>query len=146
MSIYHPHPAFFTPDLDVHWHPVPSRASRAGRHVPPPPDDPRWRALRRAQPAEVLLPRTRRWLASLPEAVCPYHLAVLFARLANRIAADWDTPDACSSFLYCLLTDRRGGRRGFPPAVLKELLALRAYYAATHPVVAGIVPVPFEPC
>ena len=88
--------------------------------------------LRRSQPVVVLLPRTRSWLASLPEPVRPHVLAAQFARIANLLCTVWDDPSACKRCFYELLVDRRGGRRGFSIAVLRELNALSAYYIAMH--------------
>ncbi len=88
--------------------------------------------MRRSQPVLVLLPRTRSWIASLPEPVRPHALAAQFARIANLLCIVWDDPSACKRCFYELLVDRRGGRRGFPMAVLRELNVLSAYYIAMH--------------
>ena len=80
----------------------------------------------------VLLPRTNNWIRSLPEQVRPHALAARFARIANFICAVWDDPPACLQYLEELLVDRRGGRKGFPIGVLRELNNLRAYYVTMH--------------
>ena len=80
---------------------------------------------RRARPFDQLLPMTYRWAETLPGALKPTHLMQTYPRIANRIAGVWadrhETLDALDEFLV----DRRGGRRGFPPFVLAELLWLR---------------------
>ena len=88
--------------------------------------------LRQSQPVMVLLPRTNNWFRSLPEQVRPHALAAQFARIANLICAVWDDPPACRKYLEELLVDRRGKRKGFPMAVLRELSTLRAYYVGMH--------------
>lgn len=92
-----------------------------------------WIPVRKAKPANVLLPGTRKWLEMLSADVQPQALANKFPRLANRIAADWGFPEACRAFTYDLLVDRRGGRLGFPKDVLQDILALRALYSELHP-------------
>jgi len=68
------------------------------------------------------------WLASLPANVRPLALATKFPRVANRIAQEWREPSACRRDFDDLVYDKRGTRRGFPPDVYVELLALRDYY------------------
>ena len=67
------------------------------------------------------------WLLRLPPKVRPLALIRDYPRVANRLARDW--PDA---FLrdFCfedLLVDRRGGRRGFPPEVQKDIVRLQRF-------------------
>jgi hypothetical protein len=94
-----------------------------------------WVGRRKAQPADVLLPATRRWLDAMPDEYRPLELAKQFARLANLIASTWDNPGDCSAFIHSLLRDQRGGRRGFPPEVMEEIINLRMYFARLHPIV-----------
>ncbi len=75
-----------------------------------------------------LLASTIDWLASLPPNVRPLALATRFPRVANRIAQEWAEPSACRRDFEELVYDNRGNRKGFPPDVLDELLALRDYY------------------
>jgi hypothetical protein len=49
----------------------------------------------------------------------------MYPRIANRIASAWRDSEAARASLDDLLIDRRGGRQGFPPFVLAELLHLR---------------------
>ena len=80
---------------------------------------------RRAQPSLVLLPRTAAWIECLPKSIQPMSLALQFPRIANSVCAVWLDQHACSKYLSELLTDLRGGRKGFPIAVLREIEALR---------------------
>ena len=81
-----------------------------------------------ATSANRLLSSTIDWLASLPPNVRPLALATKFPRVANRIAHEWREPSACRRDFDDLVYDKRGTRRGFPPDVYVELLALRDYY------------------
>jgi hypothetical protein len=88
--------------------------------------------MRRAQPVLVMLPRTTVWIALLPKPVRPNALAARFARIANLICIVWRDRLACRKYLAELLTDDRGGRKGFPIVVLREIEALQAYHAHMH--------------
>lgn len=83
---------------------------------------------RKLVPANYMLPGTIKWLATLPVAVRPQMLASQFARVTNLLAIQWGTPTSCGAYFDELLTDRRGGRAGFPQPVQLELLKLRNYY------------------
>ena len=85
-------------------------------------------ARRKAEPANVLLPVARAWLASLPDSVRPMELARHYPRLANRFATSWNDKAGVALVFDDLLADRRGTRRGFPPAVEENLLALWRYW------------------
>lgn len=86
--------------------------------------------LRRAQPASVLVPRTAQWLSEIPEKLRPKALAAQFPRIANLICASWPDPAAREKYLADLLTGGRPNRKGFPPAVLRELQRLHAVHLA----------------
>ena len=101
-------------------------------------DDAKWIPVRKARPVNVLLPATKRWLAMLAPDVQPQALATQFPRLANRLAADWGSPEMCRAFLHLLLVDQRGNRQGFPDDVGRDLLALRSFYFELHPAPEGI--------
>ncbi len=79
---------------------------------------------------ETLSTGTVAWLESLPPEHHPHNLCLAYPRIANRIALCW--PDwALTEILFDeLLVDRRGGRRGFPQPVQKDLLVLRQWSAA----------------
>jgi len=104
------------------------------RHAPPDapvPSDPwdSWEAVRRPprHSDEALTGTTRAWLRKLPAGRRPEHLCTQFPRLANLLAWNWPDPVQVHSILDDLLTDRRGGRAGFPAAVVHELRRLREY-------------------
>lgn len=138
-SIYRPQSPQFVPDHEV----------RSGRQIdaavgPTPVASPsdaqedKWSWVRKARPLNTLLPATNRWLECLAPDVRPKALATQFPRIANRLAAEWANPDGCRSYLYELLTDTRGGRKGFPQDVLADLLALRKLYSDMHPEAEGM--------
>ena len=93
------------------------------------PQSPKQEHRRRAAPANVPLPRTLKWVESLPSSVKPTALLRHYARIANVLAAAWDDSTAVNSYMECLLRDERGDRKGFLPDVHSELLTLREYHA-----------------
>jgi hypothetical protein len=88
---------------------------------------------RKGEPTNTPLPRTLQWAARLPDDVRPNELLRTYGRIANMIASVWGEPDATYAYFDDLLHDRRGHRKGFPPDVMAELLALNTYYAGLHP-------------
>jgi hypothetical protein len=131
-SIYRPKHSVIAPEADV-W------PSAHANERPPqsavPDDQSSWVGRRKAQPVEVLLPATQRWLDSLPKETRPHALAEQFPRLANLIASNWNNPNDCCAFIASLLVDQRGGRRGFPGEVLQDIHTLRVYYTRLHPII-----------
>jgi len=89
-------------------------------------DDPK--RLRRGSPANILVPPTLKWLETVPANVRPHTLVRQYPRIANLIAAAWRDPKAFYAYMESLLHDKRGNRKGFPPEVLHELVALQQYY------------------
>jgi hypothetical protein len=89
--------------------------------------------LRRGDPVNRLLPRSVDWILGLPPAVRPHVLASKYARIVNQLCVSWNDPAAVRKYLAELLTDRRGGRQGFPMGIVKELHALRKYHKRLHP-------------
>jgi hypothetical protein len=77
----------------------------------------------------VLTGTTRRWLRQLPARRRPVRLCELHPRVANRIAFAWADPRTSELMLEDLLADRRGGRRGFAPPIVRELQRLREFNA-----------------
>jgi hypothetical protein len=67
------------------------------------------------------------WLIRLPAQVRPQALVEQFPRVVNAIAQVWSDPAAGPRAMARLLTDDRGGRRGFPPEVERELRQLADY-------------------
>src|SRR5689334_1041972 len=57
------------------------------------------------------------------EAQYPKNLEAKYSRIFNKIMDAWDTP-AVEPIFEDLLIDKRGGRQGFPPEVMSEILML----------------------
>ena len=89
-----------------------------------------WVRVRRAQREcdGALTGTTRRWLRQLPPRRRPLHLCERHPRVANRIAWCWSDGELTRSVLQDLLVDRRGGRSGFSPAIVRELQRLRDFH------------------
>ena len=85
-------------------------------------------AMRKSAPANHLLPSTLKWLRELPVNVAPSALATEFPRILNLMALHWQDRRLCPAYFDELLQDRRGGRRGFVPAVRTEIQALRDFW------------------
>jgi len=88
--------------------------------------------LRKANPLNQLLPATQRWAAELPEPIRPVHLIRSYPRIANRIARSWNDPKALHEVLNELVIDNRGGRQGFSPSIMAELLRFREFVDGAH--------------
>jgi hypothetical protein len=94
-----------------------------------------WDHLRRAQPIDVLLPRTSLWLAEIPENFRPSALASQFPRIANTLCATWNEQTRRGDYLQDLLTGgARRNRKGFPASVHRELQRL----GAVHTILANL--------
>ena len=130
MSIYRKFDAMRLPSNDVYAR-VGAAATRPVGPVEPP-QGPKHEHRRKALPANVPLPRTLKWVESLPSDVKPTALLRHYARIANVLAAAWDDPKAVSSYMDCLFSDERGDRKGFPRDVSLELLGLREYHVKLH--------------
>src|SRR5262245_13249542 len=83
-----------------------------------------WSSVRKADPANRLLPASRDWLDTLPSGVRPNSIAAQYPRIVNILAAEWGNPPICRDYLTALLVDRRGSRKGFPEDAHKEISAL----------------------
>jgi hypothetical protein len=106
---------------------------RAASHELVPQPGSEWLARRKANPCEELLSTTVRWYASLPLAVQPELLRARFPRIANGLAAGSNDRDTTKRNFDELLTDSRGGQKGFPAALLEELHRLKTFYEALDP-------------
>ena len=84
----------------------------SGRRRPPEPTD------------HAMLGRTVDWLLRLAPAARPTHLADAIPRIANALAERWSDTPAAAAYVGDLLIDRRGGRKGFPPEIKRELVML----------------------
>lgn len=67
----------------------------------------------------------RTWAERLPEPLRPAALCARYPRVANRLALCWEDPVLVAKVFADLLEDRRGTRKGWPPEVQRELIALR---------------------
>ena len=92
-----------------------------------------WSKLRKAKPAEYLLPSSKKFLDQLPPEVLSGALASQYARIVNLIALHWNDRSSCASYFKELLTDQRGGRQGFPAPVRRDLVELWAYWTRMGP-------------
>ncbi len=114
------------------FNPLEAAAGPVEPRFEPASDSPVWLALRRAprHSDQVLTDVTRTWLHRLPLRRRPLRLAAQFPRVANRVALCWGDAELAQQALDDLLIDRRGGRRGFPVRVARELQRLRDYRLA----------------
>ena len=85
-----------------------------------------WEGRRRpAEPTDhAILGRTVDWILTLAPDARPIHLADAIPRIANALAERWSDAEAARVYVSDLLTDRRGGRKGFPSAIKRELVML----------------------
>jgi len=84
----------------------------------------------------ALSEKAMRWLERLPRDVYPTELCQRFPRIVNRIAALWHDEGLTEYTFVDLLGDLRGGRQGFPPEIVEELMALYEVHlmrAEAHP-------------
>jgi len=64
------------------------------------------------------------WVIGLPPALRPHATCEQFPRVINAIASSWSSAALSRQTLNHMINDYRGGRRGFPDAVQRELAAL----------------------
>lgn len=69
---------------------------------------------------------------SLPEEVRPVQLPEKFPRICNRIAELWADPEYAIPLFDDLLIDNRGGRNGFPLAIILEISKLKEHFMASY--------------
>ena len=96
------------------------------------PDKDRWATQRATEKPEdrVLNLKAQTWFDSLPQRLRPHNLAQRYPRICNRIVERWSYPDLMIRFFDNLLTDRRGGRRGFPMTIAVEIAGLKKHCQA----------------
>jgi hypothetical protein len=93
-----------------------------------PSQQPEYRARRPERACDqALTGTTRRWLVHLPARRRPLRLCLSYPRVANRVAWHWADANVSAHLLAELLEDRRGGRQGFPPTVIRELRRLQDF-------------------
>ncbi|MCY7316385.1 MAG: hypothetical protein LH480_12375 [Rubrivivax sp.] len=88
-----------------------------------------WLPLRRRSRSSdlALTGATRLWLRQLPPRRRPLGLCQRHPHVANRLAWCWRDDQLIHSVLQDLFEDRRGGRAGFSPVVVRELQRLRDF-------------------
>jgi ankyrin repeat protein len=67
------------------------------------------------------------YLESAPH-LYPHALERRFARIVEKIAVAWSSPERMTAVFDDLLIDRRGGRQGFPPEIAREIFQLSVAY------------------
>lgn len=75
---------------------------------------------------------TVRWARTIPSALRPRALVIQFPRIANTMADVWCQPKVFHMLLCQLMVDDRGGRKGFPLEVKRDLIKLRMHFDRTH--------------
>ena len=118
-------------DLEERHHAPDERRSATPTHgtrAPAPDPDQDWSQVRRAYPADYLLPVSETWLKGLPHGVLPIALIANFPRIVNLIAMQWNDTVSCPAYFEELFADRRGSRQGFPQDVRRDLSRLRSYW------------------
>jgi hypothetical protein len=75
---------------------------------------------------------TRSNQANLLRTMNKSELEVAFPRILQAIVLQWSEPDL-DAYFWGLATDVRGDRKGFPPAVLAEIVLLRELHSLLHP-------------
>lgn len=77
-----------------------------------------------------LLGHTDNWLNALPMGVRPVHLQQEFPRIANELARLWGERRALDPYFEEKEFSPREVRRGFPPIIKEELLAMHRYHVS----------------
>ncbi len=67
------------------------------------------------------------WLEQLPEEIRPLQLYAAYPRVIAKMVTLWDDRTAMESYLFDLLVDKRGNRRGFPAAMTAEIRRLQVF-------------------
>ena len=81
---------------------------------------------------KVLSAEAEAWFIGLPEAVRPLQLSESFPCVCNRLAECWSCPESVLPFLDDLLTDKRGGRQGFPLPIIMEITKLKEHFLQSY--------------
>jgi hypothetical protein len=80
---------------------------------------------RRSRPEDrALTGAAIEWLLALPTGLRPRVLSERYPRVANMIAAAWPRVEERALVVHSLLADTRGGRKGFPADIRREIEAL----------------------
>lgn len=91
-----------------------------------------WTAQRRKPVAtdRALTGQAMDWVIGLPPSLRPHAACEQFPRVINAIASSWADVAYSLQVLDHMINDYRGGRRGFPDTVRRELAALHAHQSA----------------
>ena len=81
-----------------------------------------------------VLGHTLNWLNALPEGIRPVHLQDAFPRIANDVSRLWEESAALDRYFEEKEFSPREDRRGFPPVIKDELLAMHLYSLRTRQV------------
>jgi hypothetical protein len=80
-----------------------------------------------------VLGHTDNWLNALPVGVRPVHLQQEFPRIANDLARLWAETPALDLYFEEKEFSPREDRRGFPPLIKEELLAMHVHSLRSRP-------------
>ena len=83
---------------------------------------------------EHVLGHTLNWLNTLPEGIRPVHLQYAFPRIVNDVSRLWQETAALDRYFDQMEFSPREDRRGFPPVIKEELLAMHLSSLRTRPV------------
>ena len=88
-----------------------------------------WRARRAPlRPVDTALsPLAEKWVLQLPVPTRPVRLCEHYPRIVNRLALCWPDRVLTAQVFETLFSAKRGGRKGFPKAIVEELNALRKH-------------------
>ena len=77
----------------------------------------------------IASPRVRQQPSALPEFVEPgvRMIGERFPAIGNKITVLWGSA-ALQSYLYSIIVDHRGGRRGFPKQIVTVLLRIHHFH------------------
>ena len=78
--------------------------------------------------ARQLSPDAQRILAALPPAVALGRSCAQYPQAVEKLLKHWRNPNEFRATLDSMVIDSRGGRQGFPFAIVREFSALREYY------------------
>ena len=76
---------------------------------------------------EHVLGHTQNWLNALPKGVRPVLLPVAFPRIVNELCSLWPETAALDHYFEQMEFSAREDRKGFPPLIKEELLAMHLY-------------------
>jgi len=87
-----------------------------------------WTSMRKARPADHLLPQSEKWFDMLPVELAPCALASQFPRIVNLIVSQWNDHVHAPGLFEDLLGDRPRRTCRLPAAVRRDLLNLQEFW------------------